>query len=210
MTFTNSESTDLEPLTETAVSDENGVVSVELYPGSWIVSDESDENYVLWNEFDIDSDDLVLNLTYAVSVWLNGTVYSVTLEGQSLLNEGVFNSTTEMMDSNQSGLFDTASNVRVQARSGAITLESITSFDGNYSLRLPENLVFHITTEQFAGSNTYTGGMLVNNASQITDTNIYLMNTGFVSGTVYLRDSGENGTGVSWSSDIVGSQGNSN
>ncbi|RAH14247.1 MAG: hypothetical protein CMB20_003610 [Methanobacteriota archaeon] len=208
LTFTNSESTDLEPLIETAVSDENGVVSVELYPGSWIVSDESDENYVLWNEFDIDSDDLVLNLTYAVSVWLNGTVYSVTSEGQSLLNEGVFNSTTEMMDSNQSGLFDTASSVRVQARSGAITLESITSFDGNYSLRLPENLVFHITSDQQrAGSNTYVGGMLVNNASQITDTNIYLMSTGFVSGTVYLRDSGENGTGVSWSSEIVGSQG---
>ena len=88
LTFTNTESTDLLPIIETAVSDENGVVNVELFTGSWIVSDEGDEEYVLWNEFEIESDDIELDLTYSVSVWINATVYSVRSEGEILLDNG--------------------------------------------------------------------------------------------------------------------------
>ena len=207
ITFTNSESSDLIPIIETAVSDENGVVTVELFSGTWIVSDESDEDYVLWHEFDLGEEDLEISLTYAVSVWLNGSLRVVTLEGQTMLDDGMFTSPEHMAESGESGYFEPASNVMVQARAGTITLEATTDFDGNYSLRLPENLVFHITADKFAGSTTMVGGMLVENASLVDNTDIFLMRSGLVQGAIYLRDTGLNGSGVTWSNDISGSEG---
>ena len=44
------------------VSDENGVVYVELPVGEWSVSDNSDEDYILIEEIKVEDSDLTLDL----------------------------------------------------------------------------------------------------------------------------------------------------
>jgi len=208
LTFTNTESTDLLPIIETAVSDENGIVTVELFTGSWIVSDENDEEYVLWNEFDLESEDMEFDLTYSVSVWINATLYSVRAEGETLLDNGetLENLTNVYLDDPSNATIEPASNVKIEARSGSIVIDTISDFNGNYSMRLPENMVFHVTADRFSGSSTYAGGILVENAPDLESGNIYLLNTGNVEGTVYIRESLTNGSGAVWSNEIPGSQ----
>ena len=77
-TFTNTESTDLNQFVVTGVSDENGIVHVEIDMGEWIISDETDSDYVLWHEVEVTEEDIELSLTYAVSVWVNGTIWIQT------------------------------------------------------------------------------------------------------------------------------------
>ena len=74
ITFKNTESTFLNQYVVTATSDENGMVHAEVDMGQWIISDESDGEFVLYHEVEVTTDDIELNLSYAVSVWLNGTV----------------------------------------------------------------------------------------------------------------------------------------
>ena len=47
---------------------------------------------------------------------------------------------------------EAASNVKVEARSGMIILESISDQNGSFAFRMPENLVFHVTASSFAGT----------------------------------------------------------
>ena len=200
ITFTNTESTDLNEYSVTAVSDENGVVYAEIDMGEWIISDETDSTYVLWHEFEITTDDLVIDLDYSVSVWLNGTVWSFD---ELLVTTGQFESPSEIPPNDR----EAATNVGVQARSGAIILSATTDDNGTYALRLPEGVQFHVTADTFAGTNTLTAGMLVDNASLVTDADLYLVSTNLLQGTVWLRDSPMNGTGIQWGEGITGSEG---
>ena len=75
-----------------------------------------------------------------------------------------------------------------------IVLETTSDSNGSYSLRLPEGVVFHITVDSFAGIDTLGAGMLVENASQVTDTDLFLLSTNIVQGTVWVRDSPTNGS----------------
>ena len=200
VTFTNVESTDLNQYVVTAESDENGVVYVEIDMGQWIISDETDENFVLWHEVEVTTDDLELDLDYAVSVWLNGTIWSFD---ELLITTGQFDTPSDIPVEDREG----ASNVGVEARSGMIVLETISDSNGSYSLRLPEGVVFHVTVDSFFGTDTLSAGMLVENASQVTETDFYLVSTDIVQGTVWVRSSPINGTGVPWGDGISGSEG---
>ena len=202
LTFTNTESTDLNQFVVTATSDENGVVHAEVDMGQWIISDENDDDYVLWHEIEVTTDDVELNLSYAVSVWVNGTIWSFDEE---ILQDPQFNTPSDVPEE----LREPATNVKIEARSGMIILESISDMNGTYSFRMPETLVFHLTAESFAGSasNTLTAGMLITNASQVTETDLFLVSSNMIQGTIWLRDSPVNGSGVTWGSGISGSMG---
>ena len=203
ITFRNTESTDLNDYSVTAVSDENGVVHAEVAMGQWIISDETDENYVLWHEVEVTTDDVELNLNYSVSVWVNGTIWAFDEE---ILQDPQFNNTPADVPVE---LREAASNVGIEARSGLIVLESTSDSNGTYSFRLPEDLVFHITAQSFAqgSSNTLTAGMLVDNASEIVDADLFLVSSNVIQGTVWLRDSPTNGSGVAWGEGISGAMG---
>lgn len=199
ITFTNTESTDLNDYSVSAVSDENGIVYAEIDMGEWIISDETDPDYVLWQEFEITTEDLELDLNYSVSVWVNGTVWSFD---ELLISTGQFNSPSEIPEIDR----EAATNVDVEARSGAIILSATTDSNGTYSLRLPEGIQFHITADTFAGSNTLTAGLLIENASLVTGADLYLVSTNLIQGTVWLRNSTlDNGT--QWGEGITGSEG---
>ena len=191
LTFTNIESTDLNQYVVTGVSDENGIVHVEIDMGEWIISDETDEDYVLWHEVEVTEEDIELSLTYAVSVWINGTLYVQTGE-----NEQDREPATNV--------------VTVEARSGNILMESRTDGNGSYSFRMPAGVVFHVTAESFATTGTavkVTGGMLITDAAQVTETDITLEYANMLEGSVWLRESPLNGTGIAWSNVIEGAAG---
>jgi asparagine N-glycosylation enzyme membrane subunit Stt3 len=206
LTFTNAESTDLNDYTVYAVSDENGTVHAEINMGQWIISDESDEDYVLWHEVEVTTDDLAFELEYAVSVWINGSIWAFDkfLVGPA---EDQFASPSDIPEFDADGmpLLEGASNVGITARSGLIELDTISDFNGSYSLRLPEGMVFHITADSFCkDGDTCSAGMLITNATLVTDTDLFLVTTDVVQGTVWLRDSPLNGTGVPWGDGISG------
>ena len=133
ITFKSTESTDLNPIVVTATSDENGVVYAEIGNGNWIISDETDEEFVLWHEINLDNRDIV-ELPYAVSVWINGTAWVIP-ELETLLNDPELGYETPYdVDID---LREKATNtVTVTARSGNIVLESRTDSNGNYSLHV--------------------------------------------------------------------------
>ena len=206
LTFINSESTDLNEYSVYAVSDENGTVHAEVNMGQWVISDESDEDYVLWHEVEVTTEDLAFELEYAVSVWINGTIWAFD---QFLVGPAVdqFASPSDIpeFDADGMALLEGASNVEITARSGLIVLETSSDSNGSYSLRLPEGMLFHITADSFCkDGETCSAGMLITNATQVTDTDLFLVVTDVVQGTVWLRDSPLNGTGVAWGDGISG------
>ena len=204
ITFTNAESTDLNQFVVTATSDENGVVHAEVNMGQWIISDETDESHVLWHEVEVTTDDIELNLSYTVSVWVNGTIWAIDGLNELLLDPQ-FNEPSDIPEE----VREAATNVKVEARSGMIILESISDENGTFAFRMPENLVFHVTASSFAGisSNTLTAGMLITNASELTETDLFLVESNIIQGTVWLRDSPMNGSGTAWGDGISGASG---
>ena len=204
ITFTNAESTDLNQFVVTATSDENGVVHAEVNMGQWIISDETDESHVLWHEVEVTTDDIELNLSYTVSVWVNGTIWAIDGLNELLLDPQ-FNEPSDIPEE----VREAATNVKVEARSGMIILESISDENGTFAFRMPENLVFHVTASSFAGisSNTLTAGMLITNASELTVTDLFLVESNIIQGTAWLRDSPMNGSGTAWGDGISGASG---
>ncbi|MDA1131169.1 MAG: hypothetical protein O3B00_06680, partial [archaeon] len=71
-------SNDLDDLmTVEATSDENGTITVELAQGPFTISDESDDDYVLFNSYEVTLDDDAFELSYAIATWANGTIRAV-------------------------------------------------------------------------------------------------------------------------------------
>ena len=176
----------------------------EVNMGQWIISDETDESHVLWHEVEVTTDDIELNLSYTVSVWVNGTIWAIDGLNELLLDPQ-FNEPSDIPEE----VREAATNVKVEARSGMIILESISDENGTFAFRMPENLVFHVTASSFAGisSNTLTAGMLITNASELTETDLFLVESNIIQGTVWLRDSPMNGSGTAWGDGISGASG---
>ena len=195
--FTNVLSTDLNPLIINATSNETGVVFAEMDMGDWIVSDESDDDYVLWEELLIRDTDLNMSMNYAISVWFNGTVYAIPT---GLMDAEEFNSPSDI----PVGSLEPASTVTVEARSGSILLSNRSDSSGNYSLRLPAGRTFHLTVESFFSSETYTGGITFDDASTVTDYTIYLQQAQLIRGNVWLNSATENAT--EWGEGVPGSE----
>ena len=206
LTFTNVETNDFNPLSVTAQSNETGVVHVEIVSGEWVISDETDEEYVLWHEFEVTDEDVELSLTYGVSAWVNGTIWSIPgLE--DLLQDPQYNNASDVPLEERNPV----TNERVEARSGNIILETTTdSTNGTYSFRMPAGVEFHITITSFettTSSRVLTAGMLVEDASTVTDADLILDYANLLQGTVWLRDSPVNGTGIAWGDGIIGASG---
>ena len=205
LTFKNTEATDLNPMEITAVSDENGVVYAEIGNGDWIISDENDQEFVLWHEIELDDEDVELNLSYAVSVWINGTVWSIP-DLDDLLNNPEYNYDTP--SDIPIGMRNPATNtVTVTARSGNIVLESRTDDGANYSILMPAGLEFHVTATHYIDGGTFTTGMLITDAELVDDADLILSESTALQGSVWLRGYSANDSGVPWGSGISGSQG---
>ena len=149
VTFTNDDSL-MAPIT--ATSDENGVVYIELPMGAYTVSDDLDDNYVLFNYFLLEEEDLNIDGTYAIATWVNGSIRTVIdANNYALWVQGT--------DENKLTESDAASALTIDFTSGDLSFSTVTDADGNYSMRLPNGQDFHMTTISIFS--TYTGGQLI-------------------------------------------------
>lgn len=162
-----------------ATSDENGTVRVELAQGPFTISDDSNDDYVLFNSYDVTLDDDAFELTYAIATWANGTIRVI----DSLTDYDIWYQDEEQWEANS----EPASGLAVNFTSGDLLFTTATDVNGSYNVRLPAGHEFQMTTMSLFSA--MSGGQIVNTVAEMDHLGIlYLAPTGFVHGQVFLYD----------------------
>ncbi len=118
-----------------ATSNETGVVRVELPKGEWIATDTSDDVYILYNEFDLLEEDLVIdNWIYMKSINVTGVVLMPEVFGEESPEGESFPQH-----------FLPANGIGVTFRSGNIIITDVTDINGTFEVSLPEGMEFDAT-----------------------------------------------------------------
>ena len=134
------------------VSDENGVVIVELPVGEWSISDNSDEDYILIEEITVEDSDMNFDFTYSTSVWVNGSVDTPNTAGLS------YDEWLAFPDDEK--LYTDATSVPVVFHNNELEFTAVTDQSGEFSQRLPAGMTFNVNAlssfENFAAGSTVT------------------------------------------------------
>ncbi len=174
----------------TAVSDENGLVHVELPMGMYTISDDSDEDHILLARAELGEEDLHLDLAYAVSTWVNGSMR--TAPGG--LDYNVWMNLSEEEREQQ---YDPLTSLDVSARNGDLVFTTTTDTSGMFSLRLPVDLTYSLTATSILG---IAHGSLVDVTAGMDALDpIYFEPSNVLRGTLYHIDNG-----TTWDSQIPG------
>ena len=170
------------------VSDENGVVYVELPVGEWSVSDSSDEDYILIEEVKVEDSDMALDFTYSTSVWVNGSIQAPNIAGF------VYEEWLELPE--EAKLYENASSVPVLFHGNGLEFTSVTNQFGEFSQRLPAGMTFNLNAQSSVSN--FAVGSSVTVAEGMAELGVlYLQPTVQVEGSVYLFDNETN-----WNQDI--------
>jgi len=162
-----------------ATSDENGTINVELAQGPYTISDESDDDYVLFSSYDVTLDDDAFELSYAIATWANGTIRSVI--GEMDYDEWLQDEEQWEINSQP------ASGLAVNFTSGDLLFTTATDVNGTYSIRLPAGHEFQMTA--MALFTAMSAGQIVNTVADMDNLGIlYMAPTGYVHGQVFLYD----------------------
>ena len=160
--------------------DENGTLFVELpitLSQTWYVSDSIDENEILALEYRTETSDT--NLTgwiYAPAVNTSGVVVSpsraVDVDAGETFDEylALYQDDLQQLLADDTvpttAHFERRGGLPLIFRSGGITLETTTASNGTYSIVLPGDRVWNLTSSTISGSTAgYRSGMLVDAAS---------------------------------------------
>ena len=170
------------------VSDENGVVFVELPIGEWSISDNSDEDYILIEEVKVEDSDMTLDFTYATSVWVNGSIDAPKTAGFTY--EEWFALPAEEK------LYDNASSVPVRFHGNGLEFTAITDQFGEFSQRLPAGMTFNLNAQSSVSNFAAGASVTVTEGMGELDA-LILAPTVDVVGAVYLFDNDTN-----WNQDI--------
>ncbi|MCH1410811.1 MAG: glycosyltransferase family 39 protein [Candidatus Poseidoniaceae archaeon] len=169
------------------VSDENGVVYVELPMGAYTVSDDADEDHLLLARIEVGEEDISTTMTYAASTWLNGTVASpLLLENyEAWLNDtGRESEPVTQLEVVATGLDD-------------LTFSATTNDTGHFSMRVPIGNTYSVTMVK--NTIDYGNGSLVTVTEGMEDLSIVLEPTEMISGTLFHIDNS-----TTWNSEIPG------
>ena len=126
------------------VSDENGVLYVELPVGEWSVSDNSDEDYILIEEIKVEDSDLTLDFTYSTSVWVNGSIDAPNIAG--------FTYAEWLALPAEEKLYENASSVPVTFHGNDLEFTAVTDQFGEFSQRLPAGMTFNLNAQSSVSS----------------------------------------------------------
>ena len=170
------------------VSDENGVVFVELPIGEWSISDNNDEDYILIEEIKVEDSDMTLDFTYATSVWVNGSIDAPNLVG--------FTYEEWLSFPEEEKLYDNASAVPVRFHGNGLEFTAVTDQFGEFSQRLPAGMTFHLNAQSSVSSFAVGASVTVTEGMNELDA-LTLAPTVDVIGAVYLFDNETN-----WNQDI--------
>ena len=170
------------------VSDENGVVVVELPIGEWSISDNNDEDYILIEEVKVEDSDMTLDFTYATSVWVNGSIDAPKTAG--------FTYEEWLALPVEEKLYDNASSVPVRFHGNGLEFTAITDQFGEFSQRLPAGMTFNLNAQSSVSSFAAGASVTVTEGMGELDV-LILAPTVDVVGAVYLFDNNTN-----WNQDI--------
>jgi asparagine N-glycosylation enzyme membrane subunit Stt3 len=170
------------------VSDESGVVYVELPIGEWSISDNSDEDYILIEEVTVEDSDMTLDFTYATSVWVNGSIDAPNIAG--------FNYEEWLALPEDAKLYENASSVPVRFHGNGLEFTVVTDQFGEFSQRLPAGMTFNLNAQSSVSSFAIGSSVVVTEGMDELDA-LILGPTMDVVGSVYLFDNETN-----WNQDI--------
>ncbi len=126
------------------VSDENGIIYVELPVGEWSVSDNSDEDYILIEEIKVEDSDMTLEFTYSTSVWVNGSIDAPNVAG--------FTYEEWLALPEEAKLYENASSVPVTFHGNGLEFTAVTDQFGEFSQRLPAGMTFNLNAQSSVSS----------------------------------------------------------
>tara|TARA_A200000113_G_scaffold96277_2_gene86119 strand:- start:548 stop:10093 length:9546 start_codon:yes stop_codon:yes gene_type:complete len=165
------------------VSDENGVVVVELPIGEWSITDNSDEDYILIEEIMVEDSDLTLDFTYATSVWVNGSIDAPNTAGFT------YQEWLSLPEAEK--LYDNASSVPVRFHGNGLEFTTVTDQFGEFSQRLPAGMTFNLNAQSSISS--FAAGTLVTVSEGMSSLDVLiLVQTVDVVGEVKLFDNNTN------------------
>ncbi len=170
------------------VSDENGVVYVELPVGEWSVSDNNDEDYILIEEIKIEDSDMTFDFTYSTSVWVNGSIDAPNIAG--------FTYEEWLSLPEEAKLYENASSVPVTFHSNELEFTAVTNQFGEFSQRLPAGMTFNLNA-QSSVSDFAVGSLVTVTEGMATLDALILEPTVDVVGSVFLFNNETN-----WNQDI--------
>ena len=165
------------------VSDENGVVVVELPIGEWSITDNSDEDYILIEEVVVEDSDLTLDFTYATSVWVNGSIDAPNTAGFT------YQEWLSLPEAEK--LYDNASSVPVRFHGNGLEFTTVTDQFGEFSQRLPAGMTFNLNAQSSISS--FAAGTVVTVSEGMSSLDVLiLVQTVDVVGEVKLFDNTTN------------------
>jgi asparagine N-glycosylation enzyme membrane subunit Stt3 len=165
------------------VSDENGVVVVELPIGEWSITDNSDEDYILIEEVMVEDSDLTLDFTYATSVWVNGSIDAPNTAGFT------YQEWLSLPEAEK--LYDNASSVPVRFHGNGLEFTTVTDQFGEFSQRLPAGMTFNLNAQSSISS--FAAGTVVTVSEGMSSLDVLiLVQTVDVVGEVKLFDNNTN------------------
>ena len=169
-----------------ATSDETGLVYIELPMGAYTISDETGDDYILFDYVSLETEDLSISSAYAIGTWVNGTIR--VADGGLFNNDLTYDDWSEQDDSIKFDQSQPASGLDVFFISDDLSFSAVVETDGNYSIRLPSGNDFHMTT--FSIASQMSGGQLIEltGDAEMDMGLMYLKPTTGVTGFVFLYD----------------------
>ena len=172
------------------ISDENGVVHVEIPFGSYTISDDSDEEHILLARTVMGEEDQHLELAYAVSTWVNGSL--------RMPPGGVdYDVWINLSEAEREQQYDPVTNLDVSATTGELGFMTQTDTEGRFALRLPVDESYSLTASSVLG--VAHGSLLEVTLGMDELDPIYLEPAGALTGTLYHIDNT-----TTWNSQIPG------
>jgi len=170
------------------ISDENGIIYVELPVGEWSVSDNSDEDYILIEEIKVEDSDMTLDFTYSTSVWVNGSIDAPNVAG--------FTYEEWLALPEDAKLYENASSVPVTFHGNGLEFTAVTDQFGEFSQRLPAGMTFNLNAQSSVSSFAVGSSVTVTEGMDELDA-LILGPTVDVVGSVFLFTNETN-----WNQDI--------
>ena len=183
VTFTNDDP-QLAPLN--ATSDETGMVYIELPMGAYTISDETGDDYILFDYVIVEQEDVSMSSAYAIATWVNGSIRAV--DGGLFDGEYTYTDWASQEENFKLEQSQPAAGLEVSFVSNELAFSTTVETSGNFSMRLPSGNTFHMTAQSLVSQ--MSAGQLIE-LSGDAEMNLglmYLEPTVSTTGLVFLYD----------------------
>ncbi|MDA8546286.1 glycosyltransferase family 39 protein [Euryarchaeota archaeon] len=183
VTFTNDDP-QLAPLN--ATSDETGMVYIELPMGAYTISDESGDDYILFDYIVVEQEDVAMSSAYAIATWVNGSIRVV--EGGLFVGDYTY---ADWASQEENFKFEQSlppAGLDISFVANELAFSATVETSGNFSVRLPSGNTFHMTAQSLVSQ--MSAGQLIELTGD-AEKNLglmYLEPTVSTTGLVFLYD----------------------